>query len=70
MWNDFKQTFGKVSIKKTIEDELYVAQKTLLLCHTRLEYAQADVEAQTQRVARLSKSLETLQPAPIPKPER
>ncbi len=53
MWADLKKTFCRISVQKTAEEELYEAEKALLAAHTKAEFAQADVTAQTLRVARL-----------------
>ena len=57
MLNDFKKTFGRISVRKTAEDELYQAEKSLLIAHTKLEFAKATVDAETARVARLRQFL-------------
>lgn len=57
MLNDFKKTFGRISVKQTAEDELYQAEKSLLTAQTKLEFAKATVDAETARVARLKQFL-------------
>ena len=41
------------SIEDTASDELYEAEKSLLLAQTKLEFAKATVDAETARVVRL-----------------
>ena len=50
---DFRKTFTRRSIEDTASDELYEAEKSLLLAQTKLEFAKATVDAETARVARL-----------------
>ena len=50
---DFRKTFTCRSIEGTASDELYEAEKSLLLAQTKLEFAKATMDAETARVARL-----------------
>ena len=50
---DFRKTFTRRSIEDTANDELYEAEKSLLLAQTKLEFAKATVDAEIARVARL-----------------
>ena len=50
---DFRKTFTRRSIEDTASDELYEAEKSLLIAQTKLEFAKATVDAETARVARL-----------------
>ena len=50
---DFRKTFTRRSIEDTASDELYEAEKSLLVAQTKLEFAKATVDAETARVARL-----------------
>ena len=50
---DFRKTFTRRSIEDTANDELYEAEKSLLIAQTKLEFAKATVDAETARVARL-----------------
>ena len=50
---DFRKTFTRRSIEDTASDELYEAEKSLLLAQTKLEFAKATVDAETARVVRL-----------------
>ncbi len=50
---DFRKTFIRRSIEDTASDELYEAEKSLLLAQTKLEFAKATVDAEIARVARL-----------------
>ena len=50
---DFRKTFIRRSIEDTASDELYEAEKSLLVAQTKLEFAKATMDAETARVARL-----------------
>ena len=50
---DFRKTFIRRSIEDTASDELYEAEKSLLVAQTKLEFAKATLDAETARVARL-----------------
>ena len=50
---DFRKTFTRHSIEDTANDELYEAEKSLLVAQTKLEFAKATVDAETARVVRL-----------------
>ena len=50
---DFRKTFTRRSIEDTASDELYEAEKSLLIAQTKLEFAKATMDAETARVARL-----------------
>lgn len=50
---DFRKTFTRRSIEDTANDELYEAEKSLLIAQTNLEFAKATVDAETARVVRL-----------------
>ena len=45
--------FTRRSIEDTASDELYEAEKSLLIAQTKLEFAKATVDAETARVVRL-----------------
>lgn len=49
--------FKRESITKVVETELYEAERKLLEAQTLLEYYKAQVDFQTNRVARLKKTL-------------
>ncbi|MGB4448700.1 MAG: hypothetical protein WBI92_11765 [Cloacibacterium sp.] len=55
MFKDFRKTFGRQAIQDVAQEELYEAEKALLAAQTKLEYAQANVDAHAARVARLKK---------------
>ena len=58
MKNKFLAQFGKrISIETLMSDELYEAEKALLDAQTGLEWAQSQVEYNTNRVARLKKQI-------------
>ena len=50
---DFRKIFTRRSIEDTAGDELYEAEKSLLIAQTKLEFAKATLDAETARVARL-----------------
>ena len=50
---NFRKTFTRRSIEDTANDELYEAEKSLLIAQTKLEFAKATVDAETARVVRL-----------------
>ena len=50
---DFRKPFTRRSIEDTASDELYEAEKSLLIAQTKLEFAKATVDTETARVARL-----------------
>lgn len=58
---NFKNALTSISKKPTIEqlaqDELYDAQVKLMQAQTALDWAQANVDYQTNRVARLKKQI-------------
>lgn len=52
--------FVKPSIESVLKDELYSAERNLLMAQTQLEFAQASVTAYTAQVRRLKKIQEEL----------
>jgi len=52
--------FVKPSIESVLKNELYSAERNLLMAQTQLEFAQASVTAYTAQVRRLKKMQEEL----------
>ena len=50
---DFRKTFTRRSIEDTASDELYEAEKSLLIAQTKLEFAKATLDAETATLAHL-----------------